>query len=171
MGYDLMDRKRNVLIRELMQLVGRAKQLRGSIEETYEQAYAALQNANITLGVIDRFAEIVPVERSISVETRTVMGVEIPTVLADGSDQMLTYGLSVTNSALDDALMKFHRVKELTKELAELENTIYRLASAIKKTQKRANALQNIVIPGYEETITLITFSEDVYQPTCCCVT
>ena len=56
LGYDLMDRKRNVLIRELMQLVDRAKQLRGSIEQTYEHAYACLQSANITLGVIDRFA-------------------------------------------------------------------------------------------------------------------
>ena len=45
LGYDLMDRKRNVLIRELMQLVDRAKELRGSIEETYETAYASLQDA------------------------------------------------------------------------------------------------------------------------------
>ena len=56
LGYDLMDRKRNVLIRELMQLVERAKQLRGSIEETYRAAYRALEEANITLGVVDRFA-------------------------------------------------------------------------------------------------------------------
>ena len=53
--------------------------------------------------------------------------------------------------------VKFHKVKELTKELAEMENTIYRLAFTIKKTQKRANALRNIVIPGYESTIALIT--------------
>ena len=41
--------------------------------------------------------------------------------------------------------------------LAEIENSIYRLAQAIKKAQKRANALKNIVIPGFDETIRVIT--------------
>ena len=40
--------------------------------------------------------------------------------------------------------------QELTAELAEVENSIYKLASAIKKTQKRANALENIIIPNYQ---------------------
>ena len=31
LGYDLMDRKRNILIRELMELVDKAKALRGQI--------------------------------------------------------------------------------------------------------------------------------------------
>ena len=38
-----------------------------------------------------------------------------------------------------------------------MENTIYRLAATIKKTQKRANALRNIVIPGYREIIASIS--------------
>ena len=80
LGYDLMDRKRNVLIRELMQLVDRAKELRGSIEKTYEIAYAELQDANITLGVVERFVYAVPIDDRIEIETRTVMGVEIPKV-------------------------------------------------------------------------------------------
>ena len=53
--------------------------------------------------------------------------------------------------------MKFNRVKELTAELAEVENSVYRLADAIKKTQKRANALQNITIPMYTELVYNIT--------------
>ena len=53
--------------------------------------------------------------------------------------------------------MKFNRVKELTAELAEVENSVYRLADAIKKTQKRANALKNIMIPRFESTVKYIT--------------
>ena len=45
----------------------------------------------------------------------------------------------------------------LEKELAEVENSVYRLATAVNKTQKRANALQNIVIPGLDGTIRFIT--------------
>ena len=69
LGYDLMDRKRNVLIRELMQLVDQAKELRGSLEQTYAQAYVCLQEANITLGVVDRFANSVPLDHQMTLET------------------------------------------------------------------------------------------------------
>lgn len=50
------------------------------------------------------------------------------------------------------AVVNFHRVKCLTVTLAEIENSVYRLSVAIKKTQKRANALKNIIIPRFEET-------------------
>ena len=48
-------------------------------------------------------------------------------------------------------------MKELTRRLAEVETSIYRLAQSIKKAQKRANALQNIVLPDLDETIRFIT--------------
>ena len=58
---------------------------------------------------------------------------------------------------MDNAYVCFRRVKELCAELAEIESSIYRLAIAIQKTQKRANALKNIVIPGYRQDIAYIT--------------
>ena len=50
---------------------------------------------------------------------------------------------------LDVARLAFEKVKELTLKLSMIENSAYRLAAAIKKTQKRANALKNITIPHY----------------------
>ena len=38
-----------------------------------------------------------------------------------------------------------------------VENSAYRLASSIRKTQKRANALKNITIPAYEALVANIT--------------
>ena len=52
-------------------------------------------------------------------------------------------------------------MKILTAELAETENSIYRLATGIKKTQKRANALKNIIIPRFEEQIKSISTALD----------
>ena len=78
LGYELLDRKRNVLIREMMLLTDHAKQLRGEIESTYITAYQALQEANITLGVITKIANSVPVETGVQVTFRSVMGVELP---------------------------------------------------------------------------------------------
>ena len=43
--------------------------------------------------------------------------------------------------------------------LAEVENSVYRLANAIRKAQKRANALKNIVIPDFEKTVKFISDS------------
>ena len=62
---------------------------------------------------------------------------------------------------LDEAYFKFDAVKKLTAELAEVENSVYRLANAIRKTQKRANALKNIMIPRFEETVKFITNALD----------
>lgn len=155
-GYELLDRKRNVLIRELMMMVDAAKALRGSISDTYKDAYAALQRANITMGVISRVAEGMPIENSVSVSYRSVMGCELPKVTLENSVNALTYGFENTDGNVDVAYISFNRVKQMTAMLAEVDNSVFRLANAIKKTQTRANALKNIVIPRYESTMKFI---------------
>jgi len=55
--------------------------------------------------------------------------------------------------------MNFLKVKELTIKLAEIENSVYKLAYAVKRTQKRVNALKNIVIPRFEKNIHSISGS------------
>lgn len=158
LGYDLMDRKRNVLIRELMQLVERAKQLRGSIEETYRAAYRALEEANITLGVVDRFAYTVPIDDRIEISTRSVMGVEIPMVsYPEEIRPEVPYGFLDTNVQLDEAYAAFCKVKTMTLMLAEVDSGVFRLATAIQATQRRANALKNVLIPRYSEIIRMIS--------------
>ena len=150
LGYDLMDRKRNVLIRELMQLVERAKELRGSIGKAYEDAYADLQEANITLGVIGRFVNAVPVDHSIKLESRSVMGVEIPIITHEEAiGEKIPYGFLDTNVQLDEAYAAFIKVRNMTLMLAEVDNGVFRLATAISATQRRANALKNVLIPRY----------------------
>lgn len=156
LGYDLMDRKRNILVREMMLLIDEAKEVQSQVAETYNKAYDALAKAFITLGDCSDFAENVPVETGLSIDVRSVMGVELPTVSLTQSEDSAYYGLHTTNSLLDEAYFEFKKVKELTVKLAEIENSVYRLADAIKKTQKRANALDNILIPQFEGTIKFI---------------
>ena len=59
--------------------------------------------------------------------------------------------------SIDQAREAFRKVKDLTVKLSMVENAAYRLASNIKKTQKRANALQNITIPMYSSLVYTIT--------------
>lgn len=161
LGYELLDRKRNILIREMMLLTDEAKSLRGSIEETYQVAYSALQLANITMGIISPIADNIPVEESISVTVKSVMGVELPRITMNKQDSKIRYGFMQTNTQLDKAYIAFNKVKEITVVLAQVENSIYRLAVAIRKTQRRANALKNIIIPNSEETVKFITNALD----------
>lgn len=151
-GFELMDKKRNILIREMMGLIDKAKTIQTEIDVTFRTAYAALQNANIELGIslVEEISFSVPVEDSIRIKTRSIMGTEIPLVEYDETISSPTYAYYSTKKSLDEAKMAFERVKELTIRLSMIENSAYRLATSIKKTQKRANALKNITIPTYE---------------------
>ena len=155
-GYELMDRKRNILVREMMSLMDDARDLQAQIGAVFSEAYDALAQANISLGVCDRIAETVAVDDSLTVQYRSVMGVEIPHIPDRSPPPRLEYGFDQTDSNLDYYYLQFHKVKDLIRKMAEIENAIYRLAEAIKKTQKRANALKNIVIPNFDETIRVI---------------
>ena len=162
-GYELLDKKRNILIREMMTLIEHANAIQQKIDDAYEEAYIALQTANVTNGFCEDLSNSIPVEDTLILDSRSVMGVEIPIIsIADRKHHdFLHYGLSSTNSAIDKVHNKFSEVKRLTVELAEVENSVYRLADAIKKTQKRANALKNIMIPRFEETVKFITDALD----------
>lgn len=158
-GYELLDKKRNILVRELMSLVEEAKAMRGTIEETYKRAYSALQIANISRGIIENIAYAVPEENTLSLSYRSVMGCELPRLSIEKRKPVLDYGLQYTDSNVDLAYICFEQAKYMSVTLAELENSIYRLTNSIRKTQTRANALQNIVIPRYESIVRFITNS------------
>lgn len=151
-GYEMLDKKRNILIREMMMLIEEAKDVEEKIETTFADAYRALESVNLIMGVstVANLAHSAVFDNSVSIDLRSVMGVEIPVVCADNSGERPIYSFYGTSSALDEACMKFNEVKHLTVKLTEIENAVYRLAMNIKKTQKRANALENITIPLYE---------------------
>ena len=150
-GFDLMDKKRNILIREMMNLIDEAKGIQSQIDVTFREAYGALQRANMEIGIntVQTISYTVPIEDSIRIKTRSIMGTEIPLVEADTRPAFPTYAYYSTNIALDQAKASFEKVKQLSIKLSMIENSAYRLANNIKKTQKRANALKNITIPRY----------------------
>lgn len=157
LGYNLMDQKRNVLIKEMMTLLDDVKLIRDQITSSYKEAYDALQEANISMGLITDIVNSTPEDYGISIAYRSVMGVEIPKITYDKQPLKMTYDIERSNSKVDYAYNCFYNVKQLTVLLAEVENSVYRLANTIRKTQKRANALRNISIPRFESTIKVIS--------------
>lgn len=157
LGFELMDRKRNILIRELVSLTEKANQLHGSIDTAFAEAYASLARSNMMKGVYDAPENEVAIEESVQIRYRSVMGVELPMVSIEKHEPRMEYSVYGTNSQFDQAYLHFNKVKEMIVLLSEIENSIYALAIAIKKTQKRANALKNILIPKYTEQVAFIT--------------
>jgi len=158
-GYELLDKKRNVLIREMMSFMDRAKEIQQKTQEIFKEAYEALIMANITIGIneVNEVAESIPQATEFTILTQSVMGVEIPQIKYEKRELEPYYSFYHTNTALDVALKEFHRVKYLLYELAEIEDSVYKLATDIKRTQKRTNALKNIQIPKYEALVKMIS--------------
>lgn len=108
-GFDLMDKKRNILIREMMNLIDEAKGIQSQIDVTFREAYAALQRANMEIGIntVQTISYTVPIEDSIRIKTRSIMGTEIPLVESESSGDAPTYAFYSTKESLDAAKQAF----------------------------------------------------------------
>ena len=47
-GFELLDRKRNIIVREMMTLIDRASAIQSRIDSTYAQAYLALLRGGVS---------------------------------------------------------------------------------------------------------------------------
>lgn len=156
-GQSLMERKKNILVREMLLLLPKVVEIRDQISSTYAKAYLSLQEANITLGIIEDIARSIPIDENLHISYRNVMGIDLPIVTHDPLPIRLTYGLESTNSKFDIAYQMFQKARDLTVKLAEIDNAVYSLANAIRRSQKRANALKNVVLPSLNKNIKYIS--------------
>lgn len=158
LGYELLDRKRNIMMREMLQLAGDAGRLQEDTNAAFREAYYALQRANFSSGqnAVKAAANMLPLREGITILTKSVMGIEISELREEEFVPAPTYGVLNTDSYIDKAYLKFNRARRLAAKQAAVENSVYKLAFAIKQSQKRANALKNIIIPKLTEEITYI---------------
>ena len=171
-GYNLIDKKRTVLIKEMMQQIEKAKEIQSDVKELFEKAYDVLQEANITMGVrqVQDIALSIDKAEHFDITYKSIMGLDVPTVKYEKPVLRPHYSMYMTGEAIDEAIMIFQKIKSLTYRLAETENTVYKLSIEIKKNQKRANALEKMQIPNLEETVKYISESleekerEDFYR-------
>ncbi len=112
-GYDLMDKKRNILIRELMDLIDEAKDIQEEIDTTLQERMHAFRGriSNMGISKVEELAYTVPIEDSIQIQTRSIMGTEIPYVKYDAHENQLTYAMMGHLSQLILQEKRFGRVK------------------------------------------------------------
>lgn len=157
-GYEILDRKREVLTTELIQMAHDAQVVQEEVWKLVAKAYSALEQAQLTMGEdhVKRASLAIHKTVDVNLKLRGVMGVPIPVIDATGGPPETPYSMGDTKATLDEASAAFRKVLERVPELSELVTSVWRLAGELRKTLRRVNALQHIFIPDYEETVLFI---------------
>lgn len=156
-GQQLLEKKKFVLMREMEKHKEQAKQIRETVHTLLQEGYLLLQEATVDMGMdaMMVIAAGIPIEESIDIKYKTLMGVDIPSLVFEKKsvDRVLNYGFYSTTISLDKAVLKWKEIKEHLMVLTELENTVVRLQAGIQKVSTRSNALQNVIIPNNEQAV------------------
>jgi V/A-type H+-transporting ATPase subunit D len=154
-GYEILDRKREVLTTELLRIAHDAETLQAGVWKMFAQAYQALERAKLTMGEerVEWAALAMPRNVAVDLKFRGVMGVPLPEVTARVEKAGIPFSLGDTRASLDEAVTAFRGLREQIAELCEMTASVWWLAAELRKTLRRVNALQYIFIPSYEASI------------------
>jgi V/A-type H+-transporting ATPase subunit D len=158
-GLELLERKRDVLLRELRHFTYDAKKLRDEVNLVLARAFQSLTESKIMMGseTVENVALAFSLKENFVLDHRSIMGVPVPILnFQMEKDATPDYGFADTNASLDKAFNEFTNVFEHIAQLAELEGAAFKIADDIQKTQKRVNALKYVFIPVYTESVKYI---------------
>jgi V/A-type H+-transporting ATPase subunit D len=157
-GYEILDKKREVLTSELIHIAHDAAALQERVWAMLAEAYQALIVARLAMGRehLEWAALSVSETTEVTIRPHSVMGVVLPAIESYGAPVEIPYGMGNTTTSLDEATIRFRDVLAEIPALSEAMTTVWRLALELQKTQRRVNALQYIFIPQYKETVDFI---------------
>ncbi len=154
-GREILEKKRDILMVELRNYLYDLQRTREELNEALNEAFSYVEKAAVYLGVekVKRVAESMSKPIEFDVDYRSIMGVAVPRVKLKSGKPQPDYGFLGTNIYLDLAFKKFYALLDLVCRLAELEESVYRIADAVESSQKRINALKHVHIPQYRRII------------------
>ena len=171
-GYDLLDKKRQVLLLELSDVKSASLLLCAELEKKITEARKILAKAIIFMGgsVVDKIGNKMLIDNSIEVSYRRIMGVSLPQVKKrdcmpgsetesdfHGNKKNPPFELGKSSAYLDEAFLAWMEVKRTILSAAEAQTAVKLLTAEMRRAQKRASALKNITIPTYEARIKYIS--------------
>ncbi|MCX8182465.1 MAG: V-type ATP synthase subunit D [Candidatus Methanomethyliaceae archaeon] len=158
-AHDLLEEKREILLLELNRRIGEATKLRSQLNEQLRSAYALLDAASVIIGAreMSLISKTPRYDYDITVSKKKIMGVSVLSLELLKESNPLTYGISKPTILLDQFIEKFDEILPMTLRLAELESVLIRLVEEVKKTQHRINALEQFLIPRYQNMVSMIS--------------
>ena len=156
-GVDLLKKKRDALVAEFFGLVREAMEARKALDQAAKEAYAALLLAQAFDGpeVVAGAALGVPPLEGVEAEVENVWGSKVPRLKATFPDGALLSPVGTPAYTLE-ASRAFRRYAEALIRVANTETRLKKIGEEIKKTTRRVNALEQVVIPGIRAQIRFI---------------
>ncbi len=157
-GHQLLEQKRDILVAEMMGLIDAAVELQKKVDEALRAAHAAMSEAGVRMGQskVRSAAQAVNISADITLHRREVIGVHLPAVNVTLEGHVPSYSLHDTSAWLDATSAAFRQVLELLGEMARLKVSLMRISLEVRKTVRRVNALEQIHLPDYADTIKYI---------------
>ncbi|MCQ2588206.1 MAG: V-type ATP synthase subunit D [Treponema sp.] len=153
-GYELLEEKREILVRELMHLVEQVKILEEEIDTVIESAYPAFKKMLLLNGAdqIERISHDIHYDFDMQEKTVVVGGMQFETLDVELPKKELFYSFQGTYANTDAMITKFFDLLSLLTQMASIRTIVWRLAEEVKRTQRRVNALDKMIIPQTQET-------------------
>ncbi len=155
-GRDILERKRDILLRELRTSIFEAQKAREELVGALSIAYSNLMKAQLAKGseTVENVALGSSFKADFLMDYRSIMGVTVPIIEFHREiDAKPDYGFANTSAELDMAFNQFYKVLDFVAELARAEGTVFQIANDVHKTQRRVNALNYVLIPMYRNTV------------------
>jgi V/A-type H+-transporting ATPase subunit D len=153
-GYELLEQKREILVMELMRMVEQVKLLEIDIQKRIETAYPALREMLMQVGGdrAERISHAIEYDFSLTEKSVSVAGMSFSSFNVQVPKLKLFYSFMGTYASIDRVMSEFFDLLRLLTEMASIRTIVWRLANEVKKTQRRVNALDKMVIPQTRET-------------------
>ncbi len=153
-GYELLEQKREILVMELMRMVDKVKVLERDIDKLIARAYPALKRMLLRVGGdrVEQMSRAVQYDFKIKEKPVTIGGMNFSSIDVELPQRQLFYSFLGTFSSCDEVMVDFFNLLRLLTDMASIRTIVWRLAGEVKKTQRRVNALDKMVIPQASET-------------------
>jgi V/A-type H+/Na+-transporting ATPase subunit D len=148
-GYDLLERKREILMLELMKRIDEVKVLERELRRRAQAAYPVLRRMLLAGGreTARELASGVRADFKAREHKVQVMGISMPSLEAVAPERRLHSSFMGSSADSDETAAEFSALLELIAQLAGSRAIVWRLAKELKRTQRRVNALEKMVIP------------------------
>jgi V/A-type H+-transporting ATPase subunit D len=153
-GYDLLEQKREILVMELMQKVEEVKLLERDLDVRVGSAYPVLKRMLVVAGRerADRLSRSIQYRFDLREKRVTAAGMTLPSLEVHLPGPELKYSPANSFAECDETVLEFFGLLKILTELAAVRTIAWRLAREVRKTQRRVNALEKMVIPTARET-------------------
>ncbi|QZA89702.1 V-type ATP synthase subunit D [Salinarchaeum sp. IM2453] len=155
-GHDTLEKKRDGLIMEFMDILDESKEIRSDLQQNYEEAQRKINMARSMEGdmAVRGAAAALENHPEITTQSKNIMGVVVPEIESTRVKKDLDergYGVMGTSARIDEAAEAYEELLETIILAAEVETAMKKMLEEIEKTKRRVNALEFKLLPELRE--------------------